>query len=423
MPTSRTHRRLPGWLTWLLLVGSGGVLSVVTAPGQTAGLSVFTDPLLVQLDTTRTALSASYLVGTLVGAAAQPFIGRGLDRFGAPRTLAVIVVAFAAVLVGLSVVGSVAGLTLGYVGVRMLGQGALGLAATTAVARAVTHRRGLALGVTGALGSAGISLAPVGLERLVTAVGMGPAWRWEAFAVVSVGLLATGVLTLALRHGQRPSNRSEAAAGPRPGAAPRSPAEPVWTLALAVRTSAFWVIAASLATSGMLSTALAFHQIALLGERGLSPLEASANFLPQTVTGLLATLATGALVDRVSPRWFVAVSMGSLAVALALVGLVTPGISAISYGLVLGVAGGALRGMEAATYVAYYGVRHIGTIRGVATSIGLASTALGPLLLSLGRDWAGGFAAPSLVLAVVPVAVGVAGLMMRAPVRPDRRTG
>lgn len=41
-----------------------------------------------------------------------------------------------------------------------------------------------------------------------------------------------------------------------------------WMLREAVHTGMFWVIAASLAVSGMLSTALAFHQIALLGERG-----------------------------------------------------------------------------------------------------------------------------------------------------------
>ena len=39
----------------------------MTAPGQTAAVSVFTDPLIASLGTSRTQLSASYLIGTLLG--------------------------------------------------------------------------------------------------------------------------------------------------------------------------------------------------------------------------------------------------------------------------------------------------------------------------------------------------------------------
>jgi len=65
---------------------------------------------------------------------------------------ATLAVLFAAVLLGLSFATDVVGLTAGSVGIRLAGQGALGLAATTAVAVHVTHRRGLALGITSAVG-------------------------------------------------------------------------------------------------------------------------------------------------------------------------------------------------------------------------------------------------------------------------------
>jgi hypothetical protein len=59
---------------------------------------------------------------------------------------------FGAVLLGLSAVTGLLGLTAGFVGMRMAGQGALGLAATTAAALWFTRRRGLAVGVVGAAG-------------------------------------------------------------------------------------------------------------------------------------------------------------------------------------------------------------------------------------------------------------------------------
>ena len=380
----------------------------MTSPGQTAGLSVFTDPLIADLGVSRTDISVSYLIGTLAGASVQPLVGRALDRWGARSVTIAIGAAFALILVALSFVGEIIGLTAGFTGVRMAGQGALTLAATTAVARAITHRRGLALGITSAIGSAGISLTPIFLEQLIGSVGIYQAWRWEALAVAAV------VIPLAVVFPRRTQTSPSDAA---PNTAQITIAKASWTLPEAVRSGMFWVIAASLATSGMLTTALAFHQIAVLGEQGLSPLEAAANFLPQTITGILATLLTGSLVDRLSPKIFIAFSMLTLTAALLMLPLVTTGWSAVTYGLILGAAGGSLRGMEAAAYVRYYGLANIGSIRGVATAIGLASTAFGPVALSLGFDLTGSFTGPAMAFAVIPVIVTGLALFVRPPRR------
>jgi len=380
----------------------------MTAPGQTAGLSVFTDPLISELDISRTGISASYFFGTIIGASAQPFVGRALDRFGARLVTAVIGAVFAAVLLALSFVADIAGLTAGFVGVRMLGQGALSLAATTAVARAITQHRGLALGVTSAIGSAGISLAPVALERLISAVGIQAAWRWEALIVAAV------VIPVALLLPGR-SRRMFPLADP--STAQILIQRESWGLGEAARTGMFWVIAISLAVSGMLSTGLAFHQIAILGERGLTPFEAAANFLPQTVTGIAATLLVGVFIDRVSPKVFVIFSMLTLAGSLLLLPVVAADWTAVLYGLILGAAGGSLRGMEAAAYVRYYGTAHIGSIRGVATAIGLASTALGPIALSVGVDISGSFTSPAVAFSILPLVVAVVTVFVRPPHR------
>jgi len=396
------------WGPWVTLVAAAGVVSVMTAPGQTAGLSVFTDPLMSELDISRTGISASYFFGTIVGAAAQPFVGRALDRFGARLATVVIGALFAGVLLTLSFVGDIMGLTAGFVGVRMLGQGALSLAATTAVAKAITRHRELALAVTSAIGSAGISLAPVGLERLISTVGIQAAWRWEALIVAAVVIPLALILPGRTRRAHSFEDLSTAQIVIQ---------KESWVLREAARTGMFWVIAASLAVSGMLSTALAFHQIAILGERGLTPFEAAANFLPQTVTGIAATLLVGAFIDRVSPKVFVIFSMLTLAGALLLLSVVAADWTALLYGLILGAAAGSLRGMEAAAYVRYYGTAHIGSIRGVATAIGLASTALGPIALSVGVDISGSFTAPVVTFSILPLAVATLAVFVRPPKR------
>lgn len=201
-------------------------------------------------------------------------------------------------------------------------------------------------------------------------------------------------------------------AGPEPSS---SPVVAGWTPRAAARTPIFWVIAAALASTGMLSTALAFHQVSILTAQGLSTTEAAANFIPQTITAILATLLAGSVAHRLDPRYALATSMVLLAGALCFLPLITGLGMAVVYGLILGAATGAVRAVEPIALAHYYGTESIGGIRGIITSINVGSTALGPILFSLGRDLTGDYSATSLVAAVLPLAVAVTALLAPRP--------
>jgi hypothetical protein len=70
----------------------------MSGPGQTAGVSVFVDPMMTSLDLTRSQVSTAYLVGTLGGALAMPRVGRLIDDRGARLTMAIVGGAFGTVL-------------------------------------------------------------------------------------------------------------------------------------------------------------------------------------------------------------------------------------------------------------------------------------------------------------------------------------
>ncbi|MGB2922618.1 MAG: MFS transporter [Mycobacterium sp.] len=386
----------------------------MTAPGQTAAVSIFTDPLIESLGISRTQLSTSYLIGTLLGAAAMPWVGRALDRYGVRPMMIGVGLLFGAVLIGIGFATSVFSLTAGFVGIRMCGQGALGLVATTLVAVHATQRRGLMIGITAGVGSAGVSMAPLLLERLVAQYGIQTVWIIEGLAVWCV-VVPIGVV--ALRRLPRPAlARVEI---PLSSEGPVTAARPVeWTVRQATRTAMFWAIAAGLAASGMLTTGLNFHQIALLGERGLSATEAAANFIPQTAAALIGTLVIGASADVIAPRFGIAFAMVALSAAMVIAMVVSPGFAALGYGLILGLSGGAMRSIEAAAYAHYFGVAHIGAIRGIAATIGVGSTAFGPLAVALGHDIVGSYATTLLILAPLPLVVAVFAVLAPAPRQP-----
>jgi len=412
-PTSRLRSRSPGGFYGWHVVGVSALALALTAPGQTAGIAAFIGPVTAELGISRSAVATAYLVGTLTGAAAMPLVGRALDRFGARRTMAVIGAVFGAVLVGLSLVSSLVGLTAGFVGVRLAGQGALGLTATTAVAFWFTRRRGLALGIVSAVGATGISLAPVGLEVLVSAQGWRTAWLVEGLVVWAV---VVPLALLGLRD--RPADLGQVPDGRVDTDRPAPPPVEGRTLRQAARTPFFWVVLAGVAVSGMLATGVTFHQLDLLGERGLSSTEAAANFLPQTAAGLLSTLAVGALVDRFDGRRLAVACMLPLAGGLLWGTVVTPGWSALGFGLTIGAAGGAIRTLEAGSFPRYFGTTHLGSIRGVVASVSVGSTAFGPVAFALVRDATGSYGPALLAGAVLPGLVAVAALLAPRPTEP-----
>jgi MFS family permease len=65
----------------VLIFGSIGVLFSI--PGQTVGVSVFTDPVKDALGLTRNQFSNAYMIGTLISAFFVTKAGRLFDKFGA----------------------------------------------------------------------------------------------------------------------------------------------------------------------------------------------------------------------------------------------------------------------------------------------------------------------------------------------------
>ncbi|WP_211658872.1 MFS transporter [Phytoactinopolyspora halophila] len=403
----RAPDRFYGWH----IVVYATIALAATAPGQTAAVSIFIDPMIAELGISRSAISTAYLIGTLTGAAAIPWVGRALDRFGIRRTMAAIGAVFGTVLIGLAAVSEIVGLTVGFAGIRLAGQGALGLTATSAAALWFTRRRGFATGIVSAIGALGISLTPVALEGFVASQGWRTAWLVEGVLIwaIVVPIALLGMRDRPADLGQLPDGDTARDDGTRQSAE--------WGAgrAEAARTPYFWVIAAGVAACGLLSTGVNFHQISLLGERGLTPTEAAGNFVWQTIAMLLVTLATGALADRVRPRWLITVMMVMLAVGLVWGTRISPGISAMLFGALLGGAGGGMRVLEATTFPRYFGTAQLGAIRGLVVAVSVGSTAFGPLLFALVHQVAGSYSAVLLWTAPIPLIIAVAALVIAPP--------
>lgn len=382
----------------------------MTAFGQTPGVSVFVDPVARDLGLSRPEISALYSVATLGAAALIPVAGRWIDRYGVRRMGAAIGAAFGLVLLSLSIAQTTAWLVVGFLGIRLLGQGALSLVARTIVAVRFRAGLGLAVGVSGALGAMGVSLAPPLLSVAIDRVG----WRatWAAGAV-AVWLVVITLSLLMVRPGE-----DRAVEQRRPAGSPDSSRPPMdWTRAQALRTPFFWLLTIIGATVAMVLTGLNFHQVSILGEVGLPPSLAAALFVPMTVASVAAIALVGPLSDRLAPRPMLAGSMVLLALSVALVPALGLPWLPLLYALAMGAALGASQALEGVLYPRHFGVAAIASIRGVAFSAMVAGSALGPVLVSLVRDLSGGYSAVAPVLVGLPLVLGAGALFVPLPRR------
>ena len=418
--TSRLIRRTPFFYGWVV-AAAGTFGMVMTSPGQTYAISIFIEQFIVDLGLSRSVVSTFYTIGTLVGSLALPYVGRQVDGRSPRLMVGVIAALFGLSCLYMSLVQNGWMLLIGFVLVRMLGQGSLGLVSTYIINQWWMRRRGTVNGISGvAMALLGVGAYPNLVNWLIPLVG----WR-TTYAILGLALLLVmvpvGVLFFRGRpelYGLRPDGAT--LRSPQVGSSQAGPSEPVednWTAAEATRTRAFWTIILGLASISMLSTGLTFHMVSIFADNALPAALAAAVFVPIAVTTALVNLVSGVLVDRIPVRVVLVIALGLQVAALWMAQMLDGAASAIAYGVVLGALMGLMRTVSTVALASYFGRLHLGSISGVASTTLVAASALGPLPMALARDLLGSYGTTLLVLSLIPLALAVLAAGMRKPVR------
>jgi MFS family permease len=405
---SLVHRS-PVYYGWIVL-GVSTLGMAATLPGQTAGVSLFIDAFIEDLGLSRSAVSWFYTVATVLGSLALPLVGRLVDRHG-PRRVAVVVIAgLAASCAGMGWVSSWIGVFVGFVCLRGFGQGALGLVNNHAVNLWFERRRGLAVGILG-LGMAGATaLFPPLIDEGIQAHG------WETTYLIMGGLLAATMLPLgALLYRDAPE-RYGLAADPAPADDATSTPDAEASVRgvepeVAYRTWTFWLFTvAGVCTAGF-GTGLLFHHFSILEEVGVGRDLAAQFFVPLGVVTAVFNVGTGWLVDHAPPRLLLGGQLGLFGAMTGLLPAVDTALEVWAYGAVFGVAQGMQQALLGSAYAYYFGRLHHGTIRGLANTVFIGGTAIGPAVLALGPDLMSGFAPILWIITPVPLALALAALL------------
>lgn len=400
------------WYGWTVLAVASVAL-VATSPGQTYLVSLFNLPMRRELGLSATELSGAYMAATLGSASLMAFIGRSSDRVGPGRLMMLAAFGLGIATLWMSQVTSLWMLVVGFFGIRLCGQGALSLGSGHALAMWFERRLGVAEGIRLTVFGLGMASLPAATALSIERFG----WRmtWPILGLGASSIVIGLVLSL---HKNRPEDVGQTLDGdPAPSTTgdpgdPGGDVEPVWgfTLKEALRSPAFWAVVLASMNSAMIGTALLFH---------VQPLAVSAGMDESSAARLIGTFAVvstslffvaGSLSDRVRPG-FVFATVAALITGSCLVHAWAASAGALTLAwAMLGVGSALQMTTSSPTLARCFGRAHHGAIRGMLTTISVAGSAIGPLVLGLSEDLSGGFAPGLLGFAFWSLGVGVFAL-------------
>lgn len=402
--------RFPFPYAWMILV-MGTIGFVMSVPGQTIGVSAFTDYLIEDFGLTRNQLSLSYMGGTLISGLIVSKAGKLYDIYGARIVAIISSVMIGIVLLYLTNLDFIASslshalpvinktiitimlCVIGFFTLRFFGQGVLTMTSRNMVMKWFENRRGLANGFLGVFVAFSFSIAPQIFNGGINALGWRETWLVTAL-VVGIGF---PVLVIAFFRDNPKQSNCYVDGTKKNLAEKRSKTRQRlkdFTLKEARKTYSFWVFNISLAMHALVITALTFHIASIFEVAGMSQEKAVSIFLPGSIISIVLNFGSSWLSDFTKLKYLLIVHLSGLIttlLAILLLGSVSAGywLMIIGYGISMGI----FSVLSAVTWPRFFGIGNLGSISGYALGWSVIASSIGPYFFSLSHDFTGHYTA------------------------------
>lgn len=413
----------------ILLAGTLGIWASV--PGQTIGVSVFTEPVMEALGLSRNQFSNAYMIGTICSSLVIGRAGVWFDRYGARYVafFAALTLALALLLCSWSVYMSTffknllsrdtwlvpfTLMTLLFFLLRFAGQGVLTMASRNVIMIWFDKNRGKVNSFSSVALSFGFSISPLWLDQLIRDYSWQGAWQ-----ILAICLLFISVIILQF-YKIRPEDHGLLPDGAKAGTdtearVSRELAHKQFTLAGAKQTRAFWMYALMLAFNSFFITGITFHIVSIFESQGFPKEEAIAIFLPSSVVSVSVSTLFNFLSDYVRLKLYLFLMiLGGIMASLGLLFLSSPlGIPLLIAGI--GTLGGFFAVLNAIAWPRFFGRAHLGAITGRVMSFLILSSALAPSIFSLSFTGFGSYHFLGYLLLALLLFLGIGSLKANNP--------
>jgi MFS family permease len=425
--------KIPFFYGWIILaMGIFGV--IMSIPGQTMGVSVFTDDLIRVLKMSRVNLSLSYLIGTIMSALILTPAGKKLDKLGIRPIGTAVVFLLGAVLFGLSFLDRIIGgvvsvtgagqkavafiiITISFFLLRFLGQGMLTMMSRNMVMKWFDKQRGMANAILGVFTSFGFSLAPKFLNGMIETGGWNGAWRNLGLGMLTAGAVVFLIISRdnPFECGMKPDSRWK---GLTKRTRPAGHPERDFTLAEARKTLPFWIFGLTLAMQSLFVTSLTFHIISIFDSAGIGKVNAIGIFLPASFIAVTVNFIVSLLSDYIKLRYILLTHQIGLIICMFFVSRLGSGLAYVMVIISYGFISGFFSVCTTIVWPRYYGITHLGAITGMVMGFMVAGSAIGPYFFSLVEKYTGSYNGASMICLGIVLVLFIFSFKVKRPVHP-----
>ena len=384
-------QKIPFFYGWIILFASTvGVLA--SAPGQTMGVSTFTDYLIEYIKINRNQISTAYMIGTIGSSLLLTWAGRQYDKYGARWTVVVASLLLAVVLLLLSQTDriillfspgqssvfysylAIAVLIVLFFLLRFFGQGVLTMVSRNMLMKWFVARRGFANGIMSVFVALGFSIAPLTFDGLIQETS----WRYAWIIMASgIGIIFTAFAFLLFRdnpedNGLIPDGEIH---GHREHDVTIRPFRQ-FKLKEARSTFTFWLYAIPLAMYSLYITGFSFHLVSIFDVADMDREKALAVFIPVSFLSVMVSFVGGWISDRIKLKYLLYFALTGELIALISLANLNDGI--FYYGFIIGhgMVNGLYNVLMSVTWPRFYGRKNLGSISGFVMSLVVFSSAL-----------------------------------------------
>lgn len=378
--------------------------------------------------------------GWVVNGVAQPVVGALADAHGARSVTALSLAALGVSVLGMAVAPNVWMLALFYITFASFAiAGAQFTPVTPLIARWFVRRRGAALSVLTAGGSAGAMLL------IPLAANIESLWNWRVAIGVIGGmtlLLALPLVLIVIRDSPSDMGLSPDGDAPAAGGSARRAAIPEGPLTVdkwraAYRSAPMWQLTLTYVVCGVTTAIISVHFVTFAKAEGVPETTAAYAFGLLSFMNMVCVLAMGVISDRLLRKNALAVIYAVRGVGfLALLALPvsssagadgSAGIGLWAFAVLAGSSWLATVPQTSALAAEIYGVRNSGAITGMLTMVHMLSGAVAVLAAGLAYDYFGSYDAVWLAATAMLAAAAFLAWMLRErelsarfnPVRPS----
>jgi len=349
---------------WL---SAGFLLTMLSGFGQTYFISIFAGEIRAEFNLSHGEWGGIYTLGTGASAVVMVWAGALTDRFRI-RALGMVILPMV-MLACFLMAGVTAAWLLTFVifALRFSGQGMMSHLAVVAMARWFVAARGRALAIAGLGFSVGEAFLPLVFVSLLAVLD----WRLLWVASGFVALAGVPILLLLLRKERTPQSFAEEDQSLGMNAQH-------WTRGQAIRHPLFWFMVPALLGPPAFGTAFFFQQVHYANIKGLEHIQLVSLFPIYTGLSILSMMVAGWVLDKIGTARLIPWIQLPMIAAFWVFG-VADGLVLIVLGIAFfATTTGAQATVPNAFWAEFYGTRHLGSIKALASAIMVLGSALGP---------------------------------------------